>query len=394
MQLITDNFRKEMALRVAKVQHLMQKQNIDGLLISSNANLYYITGRVFRGYVYLSLDHAPIVFVIRPVGLEGDNVIYIRKPEMIINELRNKGIETINNLALEESSSSYSEIVRLRNAMRFENTVNGSTLLAEARMIKTDFEVEKMREDGLKQAKSYMQISSVFKQGMTDTDLQIEIERILRKNGCLGFYRTSGPLMETNLGTVLTGENADNPTPYDFAVGGGGIDTSLPTGAAGLSICSTNTVSVDACGNFNGYQTDMTRVWAPNPETLPEIAKKAHNCSLKILDDFQQNCKPGHQVAEMYNRAMQIVTEANLEEYFMGHTQKAPFIGHGVGIELNELPVITPRSKHLLEPGMTIAIEPKFVIPGVGPVGVENTYVVTSSGLECITKMEMQIMQL
>ena len=64
----------------------------------------------------------------------------------------------------------------------------------------------------------------------------------------------------------------------------------------------------------------------------------------------------------------------------MGHRQHAGFVGHGVGIEINELPVIAPRSRDILAAGNVIALEPKFVIPGVGAVGIENTYRVTDSG--------------
>ena len=78
----------------------------------------------------------------------------------------------------------------------------------------------------------------------------------------------------------------------------------------------------------------------------------------------------------------------------MGHNQQAPFIGHGVGIQLNELPVVTSRSRDILEGNMTIALEPKFVIPHVGAVGIENTYVVTASGLECITVFPEEIQEL
>ena len=78
----------------------------------------------------------------------------------------------------------------------------------------------------------------------------------------------------------------------------------------------------------------------------------------------------------------------------MGHRQQASFIGHGVGIELNEMPVVTARSKdHLLE-NMTIALEPKFVIPHVGAVGIENTYVVTSEGLRPLTVFPDEIQEL
>ena len=78
----------------------------------------------------------------------------------------------------------------------------------------------------------------------------------------------------------------------------------------------------------------------------------------------------------------------------MGHRQQAGFIGHGVGIEVNEWPVIAPRSRHIIEKGNVIAIEPKFVIPGVGAVGIENTYVVTEEGLECMTNFPEEITQL
>ena len=76
------------------------------------------------------------------------------------------------------------------------------------------------------------------------------------------------------------------------------------------------------------------------------------------------------------------------------HIQKAAFIGHGVGIELNEMPVLTPRSKDVLEENMTIAIEPKFVVPGVGAVGVENTYLVTNNGLENLTPFPEEMAEL
>ena len=76
----------------------------------------------------------------------------------------------------------------------------------------------------------------------------------------------------------------------------------------------------------------------------------------------------------------------------MGHRQHAGFVGHGLGIEINELPVIAPRSRSVLETGNVIALEPKFVIPGVGAVGIENTYVVRPDGpMECLTHAPREI---
>ena len=80
-----------------------------------------------------------------------------------------------------------------------------------------------------------------------------------------------------------------------------------------------------------------------------------------------------------------------MSDYFMGHKQKAGFVGHGIGIEINEGPVLAPRSKDVLEAGNVIAIEPKFVIPGVGAVGIENSYVVSEDGLVRLTHAPEEI---
>ena len=78
----------------------------------------------------------------------------------------------------------------------------------------------------------------------------------------------------------------------------------------------------------------------------------------------------------------------------MGTGQQAKFVGHGVGLEINEPPVLTPRSREILQEGMAIAVEPKFVLPGIGPVGIENTYIVQKNGLEKITLCREKILSL
>ena len=89
-----------------------------------------------------------------------------------------------------------------------------------------------------------------------------------------------------------------------------------------------------------------------------------------------------------------MATAAGLADYFMGHNQKAGFVGHGIGIEINEGPVLAPRSKDILARGMVFALEPKFVIPGVGAVGIENSFAVQETGLEKLTLCEEKILNL
>ena len=86
--------------------------------------------------------------------------------------------------------------------------------------------------------------------------------------------------------------------------------------------------------------------------------------------------------------------EAGFSANFMGTKQQAKFVGHGVGLHINELPVLTPRSKEVLEENMIFALEPKFVLPGIGAVGVENTYLVTADGVRKLTLSPEEIIDL
>lgn len=379
-------------MRISKVRREMALAGADALLIADNTNIYYLCGAVFRGYVYVPVRGRCLMFVVRPVDLQGDDLIYVRKPEQIAAELERLGLPLPSSLGLEFDDLPYSDVERLRSAMAPKGVCNASTVMRRARMVKTDAEVRLIHEDGMKQAAAYRKIPRIYKEEMTDVEFQIEVERLLRLEGCLGYYRTSGRLMEINMGSVLNGDNADNPTPYDFAVGGGGVDLSLPVGADGRIMKPGTTVMVDMCGNFNGYQSDMTRVWSIGQ--VSDFTMRCHDCSRKILRELEKKALPGVPVADLYHKAKEIVEAEGLESHFMGHVQKAPFIGHGVGIQLNELPVITPRSKDVLAENMVIAIEPKFVVPKVGAVGVENTYRVTPSGLECLTPFPEEISDL
>lgn len=390
---IPDDMRAEMSLRVERLQEIMERAGCEAMLVAGNAGVYYLTGRFFRGYVYVPRSGHATYFIIRPNCYEAsDELAYIRKPEQIPDEMGRLGIPLPGNIALEYDSLTYADVERLKAVFPAVDKLNASPLLRRARMVKTPFEIKLMEQDGLHQAAAYRRIPHLYKEDMTDVEFQIEIERALRLEGCLGTSRVAGNLMEINLGSVLSGRNADVPTPYDFALGGAGVDPSLPVGADGSIMRVGTTVMVDMNGSFNGYQTDTTRVWRIGD--LSDEAYKAHECSRDILRELERLGRPGYSIADMYGRAMSIVEDAGLKDFFMGHRQQAGFIGHGVGIELNEQPAITGRSRETLLDSMTIAIEPKFVIPGVGAVGVENTYVVTSQGLRCITPYPEEIQEL
>lgn len=376
----------EFNLRLDKVRREMAPSHTDAILVSDNAALYYLTGRVYSGYAYIPATGHPLFFVKRPVTLGGDFVQHIRKPEQIAETI---GLNVPATIGLELSAVPYSAIIRLKNIFPQAAMTDATAMLSAARAVKTPFEIEKITMSGIRQERVYRRVPHLFQEGMTDIELQVEIERTSRLEGCLGQFRISGNDMELYMGNVLVGENADIPTPYDFAMGGEGLDPSLPVGCNGTVIREKESVMVDVNGNFTGYMTDMTRTFAV--EQLDDTAMKAHRCSIDICHTLAAMARPGVEAKALYEKAEEMAREAGLHNYFMGHRQKAGFVGHGLGIEINEHPVIAPRSRDILAEGNVVAFEPKFVIPGTGAVGIENTYVITADGTRCLTNVPEEI---
>lgn len=383
---------KELKLRWDKIQQNMSDVHADGLLICDNVNLYYVSGRIFRGYCYIPVKGEPIFFVRRPLGLHGTQVVYIRKPEEIGEYLQKNGIAFPDKLLLESDSISYSDYKRYETIFTPKEILNGTALLRRCRSIKTPYEIDLIRRSGELHAKAYETIPSLYRKGMTDVEFSIELEHECRKLGSLGIFRIFGQSMEIFMGSVLAGDNADTPSPYDFAMGGAGLDVSLPVGCNGTVLTEGMSLMVDMGGNFTGYMTDMTRTYAIG--SVQELALKAHETSIAIHQAIAAKARPGVAAKDLYELAAEMANHAGLSDYFMGHRQKAGFIGHGVGIEINEAPVLAPRSRDILAEGMVFALEPKFVIPRTGALGIENTYAVTADGVEKLTVCKEELISL
>nr|WP_320059496.1 Xaa-Pro peptidase family protein [uncultured Bacteroides sp.] len=382
----------ELKLRRDKIRSIMAKQNIDAAIITCNANLLYTYGQIVSGYLYLPLNSPAHLFLKRPNNLAGEHIHPIRKPEQIIELLKENDLPIPQTLMLEGDELPYTEYMRLAAMFPEATIVNGTPIIRQARSVKTEMERIMFQRAANAHVKAYEQIPSVYHEGMTDREFSIEIERLMRLQGCLGIFRVFGQSMEIFMGSVLTGDNAATPSPYDFALGGEGLDPSLPGGLNGSLLQKGQSVMVDLGGNFNGYMCDMSRVFSIGK--LTEEAYAAHQVCLEVQEKVASLAKPGAVCEDLYNAAIEIVTKANFADNFMGIDQQAKFIGHGIGLEINEAPVLAPRVKQELEPGMVFALEPKIVLPGVGPVGIENSWVVTAEGVEKLTICNEEIIEL
>ena len=382
----------ELELKWRRIQQAMRQEEADGCLLTMNMNLYYVSGQVFNGYFYLPAEGRPYWFVKRLTVPETNQVHVIRKPEQMPELFRDLNLAMPRKLLLEEDELSYNECIRLQHVFRAEATGNASALIRHIRMIKTPWEIEQMRISARRHEAVYREIPACYRPGMRDVELQIEIEKRMRMHGSLGYFRAFGSNMDIFMGSLLAGENAGEPSPFDFALGGKGIHASGPLGANGTLLREGTTVMADMSGNYTAYQTDMTRGFSIGK--LPDRAYRVHRVALEIQARMERTAKPGVSCAELYRDALAMAGQEGLKDCFMGTHLQAKFVGHGVGLEINELPVLTTLSKDILQPGMTFAFEPKFVLAGIGAVGIENTFLVTDSGVEKMTLLDENIIEL
>ncbi len=249
-----------------------------------------------------------------------------------------------------------------------------------------------MHAGGARLCEVFCQVPGFLKEGMRELDLAAEFEYRLRKEGSEGYVRMRAFNQELFQGLAVSG-TAAQPGFFDGAVTGRGLSAASPHGASVEPIAANTPVLVDYTGIFDGYIVDMTRIFVIG--TLASELEQAFATALAIQQYLAENLKPGAICEELFLRAADMAEAAGLGRNFMGVPgENARFVGHGVGLELDEFPVIAQGFKSPLRAGQTIAIEPKFVFPGQGVVGIENTFAVSDRGGVKLTDLDDAVVRL
>ena len=385
--------REEITQRIRSLQAELLKQGIDGALVIFPIDVYYFTGTRQNAVLWVPAAGDPFLLVRKSLSRarEESPLADIRPfpsskefPALFDAGVKKIGL-TFDVLPVQQ----YNFYARL---LAGRNFVDISPLNRELRSIKSAWELERLRESGRKLCSVFSQIPEFLREGMRELDLSAEFEYRLRKAGNEGFVRMRAFYQELFLGLAVSG-SAGQPGFFDGPVTGRGLSSASPHGAS-IDIITTNTpVLLDYTGVFDGYIVDMTRIFVIG--SLSDELKYAFDTALVIQREMAEKLKPGAICEELFLRAAGMADQAGLGKNFMGAPgENARFVGHGVGLELDEFPILAQGFKSLLQVGQTIAIEPKFVIPGQGVVGIENTFVVSEDGGVKITEFPDEIIYL
>ncbi len=308
-------------------------------------------------------------------------IVPFSSPREIPDILEQHGIGRPAALGLEFDvlpTSQYLSFSRLFDTSRM---VDISTGIRMNRAVKSPYEIGLIRKAAGFSDRLAAAVPSLLKEGMTEIELAGRIEAEARKWGHQGIVRMRLWGAELFYGHVMAGAAAAAPSYLSSPTGGIGVNPAIAQGSSMRPIRRHEPVLVDLVFALDGYLSNHTRIFSLGD--LPAELTAAHNAMIDIQEIIKAAAKPGVTGGELYDLAVTEAGARGLGDYFMGvGDQRIRFIGHGVGLELDEFPFLAKGQQMPLETGMIIALEPKIILPEKGVVGVENTHVVTETGLE------------
>ncbi len=369
----------EVQQRGNAMQKLLQEKGIDGALFIFPIDVYYFSGTRQNATLWLPASGEPTLMVRKSLSRAreesplGDIRPFPSSKEFAaVLPAEAQKIGFTFDVAPVQQLNFYSKLLAGREF------VDISPLNREVRSVKSPHELQQLKECGDKLAAIFTQVPEFLKAGMTELELAAEFEYRLRKAGNEGFVRMRAFNQELFGGLTVSAGGASYGF-FDGAVTGKGLSSASPQGASRDLIARDMPVMIDFTGVFNGYITDMTRIFVIG--SLDPELQQAFDLALQIQDYLQGALKPGAICEELFLKAAEMAEAGGFGGSFMGMPgEQARFVGHGVGLELDEFPVIAQGFKVALQEGQTIAIEPKFVLPGKGVIGIENTFAVTPDG--------------
>lgn len=381
--------KQELDNRISRLQAMMAEKGVQGALIMQQADLFYFTGTGQNAHLYVPAAGEPLLLVKKSLdrALQESalhRVLPLGSLKKLPEQLVDQGLKVPETVGLEGDVLPANTYLFFQQVFPSSQMVDISLMIRQVRQIKSSYELDLMRNCARKTDTVFRQIPEMLRERMTECELAGEIEGLARSHGHMGNVRMRAFNQGVFYGNLLTGASGGVVSSFDGPTGGPGLGPSQPGSVSFKKIARGEPIMVDYAGLWDGYIIDQTRLFSIGP--LPGKLADAHRVAVEIQEAIVSHCKPGVNGSELHELALKMAEAAGLAEHFMGYgIDRAKFVGHGIGVELDELPVLASGLDTPLMPGMVFALEPKFVFPGEGAVGIENNYVVTETGLERLT---------
>ncbi|MBM3147351.1 MAG: aminopeptidase P family protein [Actinobacteria bacterium] len=387
----------ELLPRLAALRESLLDEGHDGALILQNADLYYYAGTVQQSFLYVPSHGEPLLLVRRVVERA-------RRESALPAIVELPSLRRLPALIAEHCGRSPArlglelDVLPVRHLRRLESLFphvvmsDVSPAILRRRAVKSAYEVSLIRAAAALTDAVFARLPGLLEEGLTEVAFAGRCEALARELGHEGVIRMRGFNQEMFYGQLVSGVNGTVPSFLDTPLAGAGLSPAVAQGVTTRRIARGEPVVFDFVSSRAGYIADFTRVLSLGP--LPDVCRRVFAAALEIETAVADAARPGASCRMLYELALARAAAAGLAGSFMGQGRhRARFVGHGVGLELDELPVLAANDDRLAA-GMVFALEPKFVLPGIGAVGIEDTFVVTPDGGECLFATERRLFEL
>ncbi len=390
--------KSELYNRIDKLKSFLDKKNIEGALIVQNSDLFYFAGTIQQSHLYIPVDGDPVLMVKKNIDRARaessiGHIVPIASPGKIPSILKDYNYNIPKTLGMEMDVVPANNYLKYRSVFDKSEIVDISHYIRTVRSAKSDYEIGILREAAKRSDRLAEAVPAFLDAGITEIELAGKIEAKAREMGHQGIIRMRLWGSELFYGHVMSGPAAAVPSFLSSPTGGTSVTPAVAQGPGYGRIEGNVPVLVDIAFAYDGYITDHTRIFSLGE--LPEDLVKAHNAMLEVQSLIKNRARPSVKAGDIYSAALEHADSLGYGEFFMGYGKdRVRFVGHGIGIELDEYPFLAEDQKFELQKNMTLALEPKLIFPGRGVVGIENSFIVTDNGLEQLTLSDENIIVL
>jgi Xaa-Pro dipeptidase len=379
----------ELRTRMERFRLLMDREYAEWEVaaVFGRINQYYFTGTMQDGVLIIPRDGEAVFWVRRSIERAQEESFFPEiRPMGSFREAAAGTSWRYGTLHLDTEVVPLALLQRFRKHFPINDILPLDRQVAKVRSVKSPFELALLEQAGRIHC-HVLEVSVVelLQEGMSEADLASELFSVMVREGHHGIVRFGMFGIEIVTGHIGFGESSLHPTSFDGASGCLGIAPGAPVlGSRDRTLQKGDLVFIDTGCGVEGYHTDKTMTYMFG-RSLPDEAIAIQRQCVDIQDDLATLLKPGISPEEIYSTIIEGLSLEFLENFMGFENRRVNFLGHGVGLQVDEMPVIARGFDEPLEEGMVIALEPKKGIRGIGMVGIENTFVVTPQGGRSIT---------
>lgn len=387
--------KSEIDRRIANLKSRLGENDIAAALFLQRADLFYFSGTIQEAHLFVPLDDEPILMVFknydRAIAESSlSRIVPLDSPRAIPQILHDYGYASPQTIGMELDVLPVNLYVNYQQIFESRHLVDVSHLVRLVRSLKSAYEIDMMRQAAKLSDAVAEQVPALLREGMTELELAGLVEAEARKRGHQGVVRMRLWGSEMFYGHLMAGPSAAVPSFLSSPTGGTGASPAVAQGPGFRPIQQHEPVLVDYVFALNGYYSDHARIFSIGE--LPDDLMAAHAAMIALQELIKKEAKPGVRCGAIYDLALEWTRKQGYDAHFMGvGKERIRFVGHGVGIELDEYPFLAAGQKLELQAGMTLALEPKLIFPEKGVVGIENTHLVTDNGLDQFGRFQDEI---